>query len=798
MAGTYSRLQHDIGVVDPSDSTNVMGLVCARDDKGQIQYQEFDEEYLAQQFFTGGASYVNTPPQRRILMSLSDYRSGFGQNIYDGNDPKRYYSSFGCDLSVKGRAMAGWNSTATTSLAFPSITDGGLEIWTDANTLTNWTYSETDADASLTRESTIVDTGTYSAKIAFTGASGGGNPYGQILQTAVTWNSLYQGITCTVTARVYNSDITKLKGQLIIDDGVGTTTANSAGSGSWETVTCTRTLNAAATKFDVILRGYQVTNNAAQTYFDTVTITRPDNGTVDCHADFNGSMYFSRGDCLFKMNSSGTISCVQSFTADITALIPFQVSGTDYLFIFLGTSTDYQYMTAAEAFTTSNAVVKRFQFGAWVNTTVDTLYANDGDNTVRSTTNPLNGGVAWSGQTIVGSAADAITHLQEKDGALLIDKEDMPYYLDGSGNVQKDLAPECLSGKSSHSGKNSTTWQGVYYRPTGDQALLKAGATNEWIQPAKYATNSGDFSGQVEAVAGDEEWLYLVSDNSTKVEIFKGREETIDGSTRQVWHPIHELTLAGCETAWISTVYQKRLWISSTSSADSLYYLPLPTKYGDIENDTNASFKTATYWETPYLHGDFPADTKGWIKIVATLAHSYDADIYWQAQYKKLEDSSYTNIGNLKGTATDRTHTLYLPVDSSSNNPVSSMMRFKLIAITDTTAKTPVLTNLLIEAVLYPPDGAGKIIACTIKNIKTMLTAKGGEPEKGSQTKTQELFDNIFSATYPFTIYDIEGTARTVKSMPLPSGTPRRYPIRKAGMEIDWYYNLMLQTIETS
>ena len=42
------------------------------------------------------------------------------------------------------------------------------------------------------------------------------------------------------------------------------------------------------------------------------------------------------------------------------------------------------------------------------------------------------------------------------DGALLIDKEDKPYYLDSSGNVQRDLAPECESGKSTHSGKRRT------------------------------------------------------------------------------------------------------------------------------------------------------------------------------------------------------------------------------------------------------------------------------------------------------------------------------------------------------
>ena len=368
--------------------------------------------------------------------------------------------------------------------------------------------------------------------------------------------------------------------------------------------------------------------------------------------------------------------------ADITCLTPFQVSGTDYLMICLGTSTSYEYITTAEVFTVSNATDKTYQFAAWVKTTSPTMYANDGDNTVRSTVNPLNGGTAWSAQTVIGFSSDAFTWLTDKDGALLAWKEDMPYYLDSSGDEKQDLALECKSGKSTHSGKNGTIWQGEAFAPIGDQALIRIGTSNSWIQPSKFINNSTTFSGQVEACAGDTEWLYTATDNSTKVEILKGRSETIDSVTSWRWHPIHELTLTGVETMWISTVYKKRLWISSTNSSDSLYYLPLPTKYGDITNDSNAVFKTDTYFIDSWLHGDFKSTDKALIKIEATLGHAWDNLIYFECHMQKLGDSSWTDMGDLKGSATTRKHTLYRTVSTTS-----TMFRFKFVVKTDDTSK---------------------------------------------------------------------------------------------------------------
>jgi hypothetical protein len=713
-------------------------------------------------------------------------------NIQDYLQPKRYYSSFGCDLSVKGTAMAGWNSTAITLPTITATNEANLdwETWSDASTPGTWTE-----DQALTRTASP-HTGTYCGGIAgFPTAA-----WTLVAHQHVLWNAEYQNRVFHVRGWgkcSHNWSAGDAGVKFAIYDGVGRTYSGNCGNSGtdWTQSTVgTRQLDASATELtiEVYLRS---DGNAYNYSFDDMEFIDPTVGAVKRGVTFNTHEYIPYGNNLIKINgSTSAVSYIYSLPAAITSLCPYQVSGTDYLFIFLGTSEAYWYMVVAETFTQSTATNKTYQFSTWVNTTVDTMYANDGANTIRSTINPLNGGTAWSSQTIVGSAANAITHLQEKDGALLIDKVDRPYYLSATGTVQKDLAPECDSGKSTHSGKNSTSWNGEYYRPTGDQALLRAGTSNEWIQPSKYATQSGDFTGQVEACAGDEEYLYVGTDNSTKIEIHKTREEIIDGTLTRVWHPIHELTLAGIEAMWISTVYQKRLYIASTASS-VLYYLPLPTKYGDITNDSNKTFKTTTYWETPYLHGRFLADTKGWLKTVATLGHAYDADIYWTIQYKKLQDSSYTNIGNLVGTATDRTHTLYIPVDGSSNNPISTMMRFKLIAVTDDTAKTPILNSLDIRAILYPSKK--DIIWAKVKIAKEMTTMDGKSTDKYAKMKA--CLDKCRDATYPVTMKDIDGVTRYVRFLQLPNSLPWREIVSdEKGRDYDYIYNLLMLQTPTS
>jgi len=773
---SYIHEKHDIGFLR-SDGTTKVGLMLAREQGEKPLYRTLTERYLKNQYYAGSPDYGALDPQSEIAIILDDWRSGFGLEVYDSSDPKRYYSSIGMDLGNRGEAIAGWTPTAIALDSFTALTivNADMELnstWTTESG--TWAQSNVQAHG-----------GTYSWR-----ASGG--IAAQIAYQNLTWGNKFRNTVIEFKCWVYCTAATSAR--IGIDDGVGTTNSSyHTGVAGWEQLTVKRQLNASATRL-----GLEFECAATDGYFDDASLSEePISDKPLKGVDFNDEHYIPYGNILAKMNAAGTaFSAVYSFPANITSLCPMNVNGTDYLFIALGTSNAYWYMSTAEAFTQSTLTNKTYQFFEVVETANPTLYGNGSGNTIRSTVNPLNGGTQWSDPaTIVDSTYYDITDLIAWRGALYIMKEDKPYYLDSTGNVQSDLARELESEQKTTSGKNAWVHKNLLYIPCGDQSLLETdGTTNTWRNPSDYCTNLSDFVGRVFAGAGDGKYNYIIVDNSTKVEILKGRLETIDGTTSWVWHPTTEITLAGCEAAWISTVYQKRLWIASTLSTDSLYYLPLPGTYGNITSDANRLFKTDTYFITPWLHGNFKGENKRWVKVVATLGHANDTNIYFECWYQKKEDSTWTDAGDFKGSATTRVATLYLPVDASSNKPISPMMRFKIVAKTNVTTTTPELLSLDIRAILRPP--VRQITEMAIRCQDGILDKFGKKLDGTDAAYIRTVLNEARDGSDVFTWYDVFGTTRF--GIILPNEQESEMQRHLKGENPELYYFMRVQEVPLS
>ena len=791
-----------------------------------------DGDYLAQQYFTGAADMTSMNPEEELHLVQDAFNAGFGQEIFNPQDPKRYHVSNGMDFR-NGQGILGWTVT--------NITTSG------ANEDFLISYTEVDVPAVLT---------VTASKITAVDCDRDVESYVYKDFGADYFDAISASFEVYISSDSLPSGYVKVAGfATTLDDAYAwEATSLSCGlaktAGSAYQINLTRGLDAATdsyvcsantlyyctmvrlagtdtaslsiysdanrtTLLDVLsVAGYSTskwrycygmaayksagTGQDFDGYVQNLNLSILSLGKTTSHAEFNSLLYINQGAILRKLNATGdgftSVKDFSSYSTSITDLKTFQIAGVDYLFIFLGTSNEYWYMNAAETFTESTAAVKTFQFAAWVNTTVDTMYANDGVNTVRSTINPLNGGTAWSAQTVVGAVANPITNLLEKDGALLIDKTDMPYYLSSAGAVQKQLAPECISGISTHSGKNSTMWQGEYFRPTGAQSLLRSGTSNSWIQPSKFGTNIGNFVGQVEAVAGDEEYLYIITDNSTKVEILCYRSEVIDGDTKEVMHPIQELTLTGCETAWISSVYKKRLWISSTSSSDSIYYMNLPTKYGDIVNDANASFLTGGTCETSWLHANFKSTNKAHIDMTLVMGHTYNVADYFTVKYKLL-GGSYSAGVNYAGASGVMTQTQLLAV--AATNRTSTFIKFQFTGVTGATTRTPILLSYDCKAVMFPT--IKKIYYTKIRVGKGVADKQGGTTGEFVTLQNNCLI-NCRAATSWVTcteyITSVSGATFYFKLKPVPQPNEFRKVTRFENNEpVEWEYFLLMQAI---
>ena len=347
-------------------------------------------------------------------------------------------------------------------------------------------------------------------------------------------------------------------------------------------------------------------------------------------------------------------------------------------------------------------------------------------------------------------------------------KEDRPFYLDSTGAV-KVLADDTKAIASSDSGEGSISWHGNLFMPWGTVSLLRYDGTDTtWIDPALYGI---DYD-QVMGLAGDDQFLYAVVDNGASVEVLSG--EPVTGGW--LWHgSLTEITLAGCEMAFVSSIYQKRLWIASTDSSDSLYYIPLYANYGDPISDANRSYDTSATKEliTPWLYADFKADTKAFIKITLEMTDT-TAAIYFQCHYQILGDSTWTSIGNF---VTSPTTTAFIPADAQGNNPKSNAIRFKFVAVTNSATTTPVLKSYDCRAILYATRK--RLINCVVRCVDSPFDKEGMEYDiTAAYIKT--VLEEAEDATWPVTIYDIDGTTKTVKFLPISSGTVRSEKDRDA------------------
>lgn len=794
MAGdTYSAAKHDFGV---TYSGTVYGLQLAKKD-GVPQWQEFDDEYLATQMFTGAAGYSSLPPEREIAFVRDDWRAGFGEDVYDSLDPKRYWSSTGCDLRHKDMAILSWAMSALTkpTTTDPTITDSGLENWGN-NTLDSWLTS----GGTLTKETATPDPnqGTNYAKLVDAGE--------YIYQNLST--TQIKGRRFTFTAHVH---AVLGRAKIGIDDGVTTVTYSKTNvtNQAWEELTVTKTLDPNATHLQIRLAVHDTL-----AYFDgAMTITRATYGTCTCHADYNSQMYCNLGGLLCKLTGT-TLGGIYEFPAPITSLevfgngflhIGFEsttiiencedawTAGTgttstldegdykvgsgsaklDYdgsgavgvvvayetidsmdlqdftgvtfwikvseavanndlaillddtavlapvtietillpalvagvwtkLYVRLDTPSNckairsvgleynanekpnifhiddvraessYYYMDSGEVFTRSTLAVQQMDsFAKYFRKNGTDCYKVLPPNCLYDTTDPSNTGADnWSTVTTVGRPTTEINSLVSEANVLYVIKETQPWYIVSGAPVLLSDSPSLMT--TGAKGKNATHYKNNVVMPYGDASLFAydtVAATFEWIEPSLYCTNQSAYDGEIQGLAGDAHYLYIVVDNGSYVEVMATRKEDVDGTARRVWHPLQTQELTGCTYAFISSFpTQKRLFISSTDSTENIYYMPLPVTYGNIASDTNRDFKTSGYFETPWQHLNFKGDYKSYIK--QTLA----SDLVTNVLSFDGTANSYINCGAIHNAGTKLWMDFRFKLDSDFSSASSASL----------------------------------------------------------------------------------------------------------------------------
>jgi hypothetical protein len=775
---SYIATKNDFGILR-QDGTTKVGFMLYRDEKTRVPaWSEAVDEYLAQQQ-TQEAGYSGLPYEKEIKLIQSDWRAGFGQEIFDPSDPTRYNYAVNMDMRHRGMAILGNGPTTATVQTALSWSNTDFENWTGGDP-DDWDVTQIGA-VTHSEENVVVNSGSASLEMTDAAVSSG-----YIYQDAANWDNDYRGATIKISMYIWadNANVASFS----IEDGVGETNSGlNDGDSDWDLETVTHTFDVAATRCRIKLN-YAAVAGVQLVRFDGA-MTLPAQGTVRMYKQglFNDDEYFSCGTYLMKIdNSDGLVYPVGLLPATITCVTAFT---DDKLYISLGASDYYWYMTTAEVFTESDSTAHLM---CAVGTT---MWKSLQPRSIYSATDPT-ADANWSAATTVDSSANNIVDLLTFDNTLYIRKDDRPFFLDSGGAVNT-LTNITTSMTDSITNQNTLEWQGSIYFPWGPQGLLEYDSvegTFTWRDPALYVSRQNEFGNVVKAMAADSYYLYaiLLNEATTGINILAGRTEEIEGSYKWAWHTMQTISLTGIETAKASSVYQERLYVTGTSSV--LKYVPLVEDYACPESDTNRDFQNGGYFITTWLHGGFADDTKGFIKATAHLGHTYNANYYFECWYKKLEDAVWTDAGDFKGTSSSRIATLFLPVDGSGNKPSSRYIQFKLVGKTSSTTNTPILLSFTVQAMLFPPQR--KIISCVVRVGKDIKDKMGQNLEDGVTAQKAALDELVTTPTWPFTIYDVDGTTRYMRLLP---SDPFKAPVFDEQYRIkEWRYFLKMQEVALS
>lgn len=316
--------------------------------EGQTKdFRVVDSPLLPQTLVTESASPSNIQPEREIQISQVDWRKGIQDYLFE--DEHKYNESENCDARMKGQVIL--SPKKLTAMSFgteptaPTLTDGGIENWTNPTTPANWTETGDTVGSSTTKHG-----GTYSAK----GGNGSNGDAGTIYQDIWTVGNLptmWQGKHIKISAWGYHSHTPDASNyvKLTVSDNADSTTATITTSAiTWQQGSVVHKLSAAATQLRITLE-WKTLGGGDYAYMDDVTIDYyPDYAAVVDEVEFGDDVVVAMGNCLFNI-TTGSAVYVYSFPKTITDLCVYQ----NRLYIAQGWSDAFYYTSDLVTFTVS-------------------------------------------------------------------------------------------------------------------------------------------------------------------------------------------------------------------------------------------------------------------------------------------------------------------------------------------------------------------------------------------------------------------------------------------------------------
>lgn len=421
-------------------------------------------------------------------------------------------------------------------------------------------------------------------------------------------------------------------------------------------------------------------------------------GTLKDSANFNSELYFAIEKILFSLNSARTqLDFVSDFSVSITALIS---SLNSRLYVYLGDSVNYWYMSTAEAVTESDSANANWGFQHDAK-----LFKCNTSGTVEYSTDPDGAGPTWT-------SAGAITDIAAQIEGFVVGRDAsgayVPYASTNSIIKAYDSAtPQWIDTEArlpNHpiGGKGHAYWNGKlyftyglackeYYPETG--AYLDIGLTERDGLPVEY-------NGEIVKLLGDTglKGMFAAVDASVTSGNSKSGLYLYDGYGWQCW--------------WVDTSNNGAMHDIIVSSASSgyavywdcgskIYYIDIPR---GIENPDkiSQSYATSGIFISPWFDAGNPVAAKlakvledfaKGITTTETVALYYRID-HTQTALDLDHSSSYWTLLETLNTAGETGHNEELFVSGAGIS--FKAIQFRLDFVTPGATAKPDIQSLVL------------------------------------------------------------------------------------------------------
>ncbi|MFA4917126.1 MAG: hypothetical protein WC560_10710 [Syntrophales bacterium] len=547
-----------------------------------------------------------------------------------------------CIVDYPGHIRLPRLATGVTLPTMPAIADGGMEIWTNPTTLTNWTAVVKDPD----KESGAgnVYAGTYSAKIDTSG--GGGAAY---IYQAVTTIATIAGKRFTFKAYVKTASATMARVAITTDGTAGTTTYSDyhTGGGTFEQLSVSAVVPSDATYVRVACH----CANTGIAYFDAATVPSLTGGTFGL-CNFNSNLYLWANTVILKLNTS--TGNAFTYVGDVGTAITDMVSSINSrMYVAVGDTTKYWYMSTVEVFTQAPGATSLANwFLQWDGKLQE--FRTDGTSFYSTDPDAGGGGATWTAYGTVTDIPAAKLRksviYQDTDGNDIIYWPNSIILKAHDATNTKYVDTKVKLSDHPNGAKGCLFWQDALYISQGLQVKKYVIGSTASLTDVGLDRDDGlmaEYNGEIVKLVEGETEMYALVDAA---ETTSGNcQSTIIGYDGKGWRVIWSDPdlRQHLYDAIISTAYGYRLWFIY-SSTPNVAYIDLQR---GLKNPSQLSsvlkYATSGIWISPWFDAGTPVYTKC-LKQVTTFCKNITATETVVVKYR----TNHTNIDRDTGWTT--------------------------------------------------------------------------------------------------------------------------------------------------